>query len=133
MPPAVIVLGRNLSIVEMTRGGPLEVQIGPRRGKTFIRLQSNSAALAGGIFGGIIGGVGGGLGANVAWVLPVLLHLPVVAGLAGMVGVVLGAYWMARSVFARRTQALHRSMQLLADHLEAELRELISRRTDGPG
>jgi hypothetical protein len=124
MPPAVIVLGRSLSIVEWTRGGALEVQVGPRRGKTVIRLQSNSTALAGGLFGGIIGGVGGGLGANVAWVLPVLLHWPVAAGLAGMVGVVVGAYWMARSVFARQAQALHRRMQLLAVRLEAEVREL---------
>jgi hypothetical protein len=124
MPPAVIVLGGTLSIVELTGGGALEVQVAPRKGKTFIRLQSSSAALAGGIFGGIIGGVGGGLGANVAWVLPVLLHWPVVAGLAGMLAVVLGAYWLARSVFARQAKALHRRMEVLADGLESEVQEL---------
>jgi hypothetical protein len=127
MPPAVMVLGRNLSILEWTRGGALEVQVGPRKGKTFIRLQSNSAALAGGVFGGIIGGVGGGLGANVAWILPVLLHLPVAAGLVGMVGVVLGAYWLARSMFAGQARALHQRMHVLADRLEAEVRELTTR------
>jgi hypothetical protein len=127
MPPAVMVLGRNLSVIEWTRGGALEVQVGPRKGKTFIRLQSNSAALAGGVFGGIIGGVGGGLGANVAWILPVLFHVPVVVGLVASALVVLGAYGLARSVFARQARALQRRMQLLADRLEAEVRELTAR------
>ncbi len=126
MPPGVMVLGRSLSVVQWTRGGALEVQVGPRKGKTLIRLQSNSAGLAGGLFGGIIGGVGGGLGANVAWVLPVLFHWPLAAGLGGMVAVVLGAYWLARSAFARQARALHRRMELLADRLESEVRELTS-------
>jgi hypothetical protein len=124
MPPTVAAVGRSLIVAGWASGGLLEVQIAPRKGRTFIRIESNSAPLAGGLFGGIIGGVGGGLGSNVGWMLPNLLHWPVVAGIAGAASVVLGAYGLARSMFSRRARSLHRRMDQLAERLSAEVSEL---------
>jgi hypothetical protein len=124
MPPAVAAVGRSLIVTGWASGGLLEVQIAPRKGRTFIRIESNSAPLAGGLFGGIIGGVGGGVGSNVGWMLPAFLHWPVAAGLAGAAAVVLGAYGLARSIFGRQARGLHRRMDQLAERLTAEVSEL---------
>jgi len=125
IPPSVATVGRSLVLSGWSSGGVIEVQISPRKGRTLIRVESNSGQLAGGLFGGIIGGVGGGLGSNVGWILPSYLHLPVVAGVAGAAAVVLGAYGLARSIFSRQTRSLHRRMEQLAERLAAEVSESI--------
>jgi hypothetical protein len=121
--PSIGAVGRSLLLTGWSSGGVVEVQIAPRKGKTFIRIESSSAGLAGGVFGGIIGGIGGGVGSNVGWMLPNYLHWPVVAGLAGAAAVVLGAYGLARSIFSRQARALHRRMDQLAERLAAEMQE----------
>lgn len=124
MPPNMAVLGRSLTVSGWTRAGALEVQVMPRAGQTIIRIESNAAQIAGGLFGGIIGGVGWGLGANVGWMLPVLLHVPPAVGLLGAAAVVLGAYGLARTIFVGQVRGLRQRMIELADRLASEIRSV---------
>jgi hypothetical protein len=128
MPAQVSTIGRTMSWGAWTSGGVVEIQITPREGKTFIRIDVNAAQIAGGIFGGIIGGVGGGVGANVAWALPMLLHLPPLVGVLGLLSVVGSAYGLARWLFSSRVGAIHQRLERLADALEAHVRGQLARR-----
>ena len=112
------VVGRSLSWSGFSTAGSLNLELVPRDGKTYIRIDVNASQIAGGLFGGIIGGVGGGLGTNVAWMLPGFLHLPVVAGIGGFLAVVGLAYGLARALFVWRVRALHQRLEQLADRLE---------------
>ena len=107
----------------------VQVNVAPRDGRTRIRIGVDRSQLAGGLFGGIVGGAGGGFGAQVGWMLPVLLHLPVEAGLAGAGLVVVGAYGLARSIFARNGRGLDRALDTLADWLEALAQQAIATRS----
>lgn len=124
----VSVVGRSINWSSWTGGGAVDVRISPRDGKTFIRIDTNAAQIAGGIFGGIMGGVGGGLGANVAWILPYALHLPVFVGAFGVAGVLAGAYGLARWAFSARVGALHQRLELLIDTLEAHVQSQLGGR-----
>jgi hypothetical protein len=123
LPGSISSLGRSLTISGFTGTSSVEVNVAPRGGKTVIRITSDRSQLAGGLFGGIVGGVGGGFGANVGWMIPFLLHLPAVAGLAGAGLVVLGAYALARSIFTHNARGLDRRLEDLADRLEAIARQ----------
>ena len=105
------------------------MSVAPREGKTFIRIAADRSQLAGGLFGGSVGGVGGGFGANVGWMIPTLLHLPSAAGLAGAGLVVLGAYLLARGIFATNARSLDRRLNVLADRLEAVTRSAAAARS----
>lgn len=118
----VATLGRSLTWSGFTKAGIIEVNVFPRDGKTVIRVDVNSSNLAGGIFGGLIGGIGGGLGSNVAWILPVALHLPWYTGAAGFFAVLAGAYGLARAVYAGAVGGLHRRVETLVDTLEQAVR-----------
>ena len=122
-------LGRSLTFSGFTGMSTVQVNVGPRDGRTLIRIGVDRSQLAGGLFGGIVGGMGGGVGAQVGWMLPVLLHLPVAAGLAGAALVVLGAYGLARSIFARNGRGLDRALGALADRLEALAKQAIATRS----
>jgi hypothetical protein len=122
LPGSLSSIGRSLTLSGFTGTSSIEVNVGPRDGKTFIRIGSDRSQLAGGLFGGIVGGVGGGFGANVGWMIPALLHLPWFAGLAGAGMVVLGAYALARSIFASNAHGLDRRLDALADRLQALVR-----------
>jgi hypothetical protein len=111
-------IGRSLTLSGFTGTSAIEVNVAPREGKTFIRISADRSQLAGGLFGGIVGGVGGGFGANVGWMIPTLLHLPWFAGLAGAGLVVLGAYLLARGIFATHARGVDRRLDVLADRLE---------------
>lgn len=119
-------IGRTITWSGWTSGGMVSVSVTPRDGKTNIRVDINSSQIAGGVFGGIIGGVGGGLGANVAWMLPALAHLPLLAGLVGAGGVVFGAYWLARAIYTFKVSGVHQSMEQLIDQVESRLRTTLS-------
>jgi len=123
-PGSISSFGRSLTVSGFTGTTSVEVSVTPREGRTFIRISADRSQLAGGLFGGIVGGVGGGFGANVGWMIPYLLHLPAIAGLAGAGLVVLGAYVLARTIFRHTAQGLDRKLDELADRLEA-----IARRT----
>ncbi|MGZ6134159.1 MAG: hypothetical protein ACXWK9_06850 [Myxococcaceae bacterium] len=111
-------LGRSLTFSGFAGMSTVQVNVGPRDGRTLIRIGVDRSQLAGGLFGGIVGGVGGGLGAQVGWMLPVLLHLPVEAGLGGAALVVVASFGLARSIFARNGRGLDRALDALADRLE---------------
>jgi len=121
-------VGRALTWSGMTSGGLVTTSVMPRDGKTLIRVEVNAAQLAGSLFGGLMGGIGGGLGANVGWILPALLHVPVVAGVAGALAVTAGAWALARSIFAARVRRVYASMELLVDRLDRRARQLLSQR-----
>jgi hypothetical protein len=61
--------------------------------------------------------------------LPVLLHLPVEAGLAGAGAVVLGAYALARSIFGKSANSVDPKLAELAARLEDVARNPASRRS----
>lgn len=119
----VSAVGRTLTWSSLSRSGKLEVQVFPRDGKTVIRVEADSSQLAGGLFGGLIGGLGGGLGTNVAWMLPVLGHLPWYAGAAGLTAVVAGAWGLARTLYGAAVKKQSRRLETLLDTLEQRLRE----------
>lgn len=129
LPGSISSIGRSLTLTGFTGTSMLEVDVTPRDGKTRIRLSADRSQLAGGLFGGIVGGVGGGLGANVGWMIPTLLHLPWVAGLAGAVLVVLGAYALARGIFVSSARGVDRRLDLLAERLEVIARQATERRS----
>ena len=80
MGGALSAIGRTVTWSGWTPGGIVSAGIASHDGKTSIRVDVDSSQTAAGLFGGLVGGVGGGLGSNVAWILPLVLHLPVVAG-----------------------------------------------------
>jgi len=127
-PGSISSFGRSLTVSGFTGTSSVEVSVTPREGRTFIRISADRSQLAGGLFGGIVGGVGGGFGANVGWMIPYLLHLPAIVGLAGAGVVVLGAYGLARTIFGHTARGLDRKLDELADRLEA-----IARRTTESG
>jgi len=129
LPGGVSSIGRSLSLCGFAGTSAIEVSVAPRDGKTFIRIAADRSQLAGGLFGGIVGGVGGGFGANVGWMIPTLLHLPSVAGLLGAGLVVLGAYLLARGIFAANARGLDRRLNVLADRLEAVTRSAAAARS----
>ena len=129
LPGSISSIGRSLTLSGFTGTSSIEVTVAPRDGKTRIRLSTDRSQLAGGLFGGIVGGVGGGFGANVGWMIPTLLHLPPVAGLAGAALVVLGAYLLARAIFATHARNLDRRLDTLADRLEAIAQQATERRS----
>lgn len=123
VPGGIASLGRSLTVSGFTGTSSLEVTVAPREGKTLIRIAADRSQLAGGLYGGIVGGVGGGFGANVGWMVPALLDLPWVAGLAGAALVVLGAYGLARGIFVTHARGLDRRLDALADRLELIARQ----------
>ena len=129
LPGGVSSIGRSLTLSGFAGTSAIEVSVAPREGKTFIRIAADRSQLAGGLFGGIVGGVGGGFGANVGWMIPTLLHLPSVAGLVGAGLVVLGAYLLARGIFAANARSLDRRLTVLADRLEAVTRSAAAARS----
>ena len=122
-------IGRSLTLSGFVGTSAIELNIGPREGRTFLRIGVDRSQLAGGLFGGIVGGVGGGFGANVGWMIPTLLHLPAVAGLAGAGLVVFGAYLLARGIFANQARGVDRRLDALADRLETVIQSAAEARS----
>jgi hypothetical protein len=126
-------IGRSLTLSGFVGTSAIELNIAPREGRTFIRIGVDRSQLAGGLFGGIVGGVGGGFGANVGWMIPTLLHLPAIAGLAGAGFVVFGAYLLARGIFANQARGVDRRLDALADRLQALAGSATIERSASPG
>ena len=127
----ITAIGRSLTLSGFVGTSAIELTIGPREGRTFIRIGVDRSQLAGGLFGAIVGGVGGGFGANVGWMVPTLLHLPAIAGLAGAGLVVFGAYLLARGIFANQAHGVDRRLDALADRLETVIRSAAKARSAG--
>lgn len=119
LPASVSSIGRSLTLTGFSGTSAIEVTVAPREGKTLIRISADRSQLAGGLFGGIVGGMGGGFGANLGWMIPTLLHLPWFAGVVSAGLVVLGAYLVARAIFATNARGVDRRLNALADRLQA--------------
>jgi hypothetical protein len=65
--------------------------------------------------------------------VPTLLHLPAVAGLAGAGLVVFGAYLLARGIFANQARGVDRKLDALADRLETVIRGAAATRSRPSG
>jgi serine/threonine protein kinase len=119
-------LGRSFTW-SATRGPSnraLEVVVAVRGGRTRITVQENLANLIGGIFGGIGGGMGGGGMGPLIGVMLDGLHMS-----PGVIGVVvplwlLTTFATARTAYFYSTRRRARSLERLADRLEAVAREL---------
>jgi len=127
----ITAIGRSLTLSGFVGTSAIELTIGPREARTFIRINVDRSQLAGGLFGGIVGGVGGGFGANVGWMVPTLLHLPAVAGLAGAGLVVFAACLLARGIFANQARGVDRKLDALAARLEMVIRSAAEARSAG--
>ena len=129
-------VGRSLTWSSFSRkGGSAELNIFPREGKTVIRFEVNTGQLAGGLFGGLMGGFGGGLGTNLAWILPVVAHLPWYAGAAGFGASLVGAFGLARLIYGLAVSRMDSRIETVMDKLELCVRESVSpssRREEAP-
>ena len=132
-PPQISTIGRTLTLSARTGRGMLEVTLSPRAGKTHLRIDASASQLAGGLFGGLMGGMTVCLGPG-AVALAVHSHQPAaVAVLAGL-GVLGGAFALARTIFSFSARGFYRRTEDLADKLEARVREELSRAGPlGPG
>jgi serine/threonine protein kinase len=103
----------------------LEVAVSVRRGQTRITIQENMNQLIGAVYGAIGGGMGGGGMGPIIGVGVGALHL-VGAGVVVIVPVWLGiTYLTARTVYRRSSTKRLRECEMLADRLEALVRELV--------
>jgi hypothetical protein len=120
-------VGRTLTWKGLTTGGFVSISVLPRDGKTVIRIEVNARKLAGDL---VVGTVGGGLalGANAGWLIPRLLHLPVVVGVVIAAAIVVGAYAGARALYASRVRHVFGVMSKLADRLEERTKALVAPR-----
>lgn len=120
-------VGRSLTWSSFSRKrGSAELSIFPREGKTVIRFEVNTGQLAGGLFGGLMGGFGGGLGTNLAWILPVVAHLPWYAGAAGFGASLVGAFGLARLIYGLAVSRMDSRIETVMDKLELRVRESVS-------
>jgi hypothetical protein len=99
----------------------VSVTVGPRGGRTRIRIQERVGELAGGLYGGIMGGLGGGGGSVAIGVGIGAAGLPVAVAL-GLAGLVIGSsYGLARVIFTssvrRKTAELSDLIDRLAEHV----------------
>lgn len=120
-------VGRSLTWSSFSRKrGSAELNIFPREGKTVIRFEVNTGQLAGGLFGGLMGGFGGGLGTNLAWILPVVAHLPWYAGAAGFGASLVGAFGLARLIYGLSVSRMDSRIETVMDKLELRVRGAVS-------
>lgn len=122
----VSAIGRTLTWSGLTRAGKIELSVFPRDGKTVLRLEVNSAQLAGGLYGGLMGGIGGGLGINLLWMLPTAAHLPWYAGVAGLSATLVGAWGFARLIYGAAVGRITRRSEALMDKLERVVRTAVT-------
>lgn len=120
----VNVLGKTLTWRADTaslQGRVVHVSVVPRAGATRIRVEERLHRLAGGMYGGVWGGLGGGFIAPAIGVTHSILSSVWVAGAAG-VGVVAGAYALARTIFVstarRRREELSDLFERVVAHAE---------------
>ena len=101
-PGAIDEIGEELIWRSRARGQSsgrdVRVVVTPRSGKTLVRVEENTAALAGGLYGGLMGGLGGG---GLGWILPVCI---VAIGVPILIPVVLAVwvfavYRLARTIY----------------------------------
>jgi serine/threonine protein kinase len=119
-------LGRSFtwSLARSGSNRNLEVVVSVRAGYTRVIIQENLGVLIGGIFGGIGGGVGGG---GFTSILAILVKGGVVAGPGIAIAIplwLLTVFATARTAYHYTSRKRARSLEHLADRLEAMAREL---------
>ena len=115
-------VGRTFTYNAFGRSGTLEVTVSPAGAETVVRIDAGYGQLAGGLFGGIVGGVGGSVGPNLAWMLPVTLHWPVLSGIGLGLGFI-GLTWMGcRQIFKSLAGGQQKKARALAEAIETVLK-----------
>jgi hypothetical protein len=104
----------------MHGGAPTQVTVSRRDGEVEIRATSRLGQLAGGLLGGIGGGVGGGFAPGGAMAIyHVTQSAPLAA--AGVLGVVTGAWLLARTIFGLISRSKERKLHKLVDRIAERL------------
>ena len=119
-------LGRSFSWVASPGATKrsLEIVVTVRGGRTRLLIQENLAPIIGGVFGGVGGGMGGGGIGPIIGIFVGAFHagaaIPAVIPLWLMT-----TYITARTVYRRVTRRRQRELEVLADRIEAMVRELV--------
>jgi hypothetical protein len=111
----------------------LQVTVSSRNGRTRILIEERLSQLAGQLFGGIIGGVGGGVGLGVGLGVGIGALQSVAFAVAWPVGVVGGAYLLARTIYRSTARRRQRTLRNLLEGLTAEIESLVGSRHMVPG
>ena len=102
----------------------LYISITAVRGRTQIRAEERLGRVAGGIFGGIVGGMGGGLGGGSLGVTLGAMHMGGAAAFVSL-GIVAGAYALARTIFTYVSRTRAREVEGLVERLASQVTELV--------
>ena len=122
------VLGKTLTWQSSTPQGErsLQVTVTSRDGRTRIRIEERLSTLAGNLFGGMVGGGGGGIGLGLG--LGVGLGLQSAAfAIAWPVGIIGGAYLLARSIYTSTARKRQRVLRDLLDRLTERIEDVLSK------
>ena len=122
VPPQISSIGRTLTLSGSIGVGLLEITLTPRGGKTHLRIDVSTGAIAGGLFGGLAAGVGGSLTPMAVALSAANGAPPLVCALAAL-GALGGSFSLARGIFIWRANAVYKRMEEAADTLEARIKE----------
>ncbi len=115
----------------------LQVIISSRDGRTRIRIEERLNQLAGGLFGGIVGGGGGGIGLGVGLGVGLGALGSAAFAIAWPIGIIGGAYLLARSIYGsvvrRRQRVLRDLLDQLTEEVEAATAGTLDPRREPPG
>jgi predicted Ser/Thr protein kinase len=103
----------------------LYISITAVRGRTQIRAEERLGPLAGALFGGLVGGLGGGLGGGSLGVTLGALHMGGAAAFVSL-GIVAGAYTLARTIFTHAANTRAREVEGLVERLAEQVAELVA-------
>lgn len=106
-------LGRGLAW-RSQRGRKITVTLAPRGGRTLVRVEEDTSALANGLMGGLLGGLGP---AGVGLVLPIAiaaLDLPILIPF-GLLAWFLAAYMLSRAVYRSGVAKRRPQLEQLTD------------------
>lgn len=96
------------------RGRDLTVTVTPRGGRTLVRVEENTGALAGGLLGGLGGGLGG---AGIGLIVPICIAA---LGMPALIPVGLalwffGVFMLARAIYRGQVASRRTALEQLAD------------------
>ncbi len=105
----------------------LQVTVTSRDGKTRIRIEERLGNLAGQLFGGMVGGGGGGVGLGIGLGVGLGALQSAAFAIAWPVGIIGGAYLLARSIYTSTARKRQRALRDLLDRLTERIEDVVSR------
>ena len=132
----IVVIGKSVTWTPWASMNPatqrkVQISVSSRNGRTVIRGFEDLSHMTGQIMGGVTGGVGGGVGgAAFGIVMGTTKSLLIAAPIFGAVA--LGAYGLARGIYAYVSRKRERELRSTMDRLVNRVRELVSARRLAP-